>query len=89
MRNMFLGSEMMFDMIRNYFGVESDDFIFRPLRGRFDDSLPMGTPSPSPWEGRGIHTDYLAVASPGGYSFDDGRQIEKIQNRPIRLENNF
>ena len=44
MRNMFLGSEMMFDMIRNYFGVESDDFIFRPLRGRFDDSLPMGTP---------------------------------------------
>ena len=44
MRTMFLGSEMMFDMIRNYFGVESDDFIFRPLRGRFDDSLPMGTP---------------------------------------------
>ena len=31
MRNMFLGSEMMFDMIRNYFGVEKNDLIFRPL----------------------------------------------------------
>ena len=34
MRNMFLGSEMMFDMIRNYFGVEKNDLIFRSLRGR-------------------------------------------------------
>ena len=26
MREMFLGSEMMFDMIRNYFRVKSDKF---------------------------------------------------------------
>ena len=46
MRNMFLGSEMMFDMIRNYFGVEKNDLIFRPLRGRFDQVRQKVTPTP-------------------------------------------
>ena len=46
MRNMFLGSEMMFDMIRNYFGVEKNDLIFRPLGRRFDESRQKVTPSP-------------------------------------------
>ena len=47
MGNMFLGSEMMFDMIRNYFRVESDDFDdfgFLPLRGRKNDDLPTCIP---------------------------------------------
>ena len=65
MGNMFLGSEMMFDMIRNYFRVESDDFDdfgFLPLRGRFDDALTTGTPLP--WGGEGVHADDLAVRPP-------------------------
>ena len=54
MRNMFLGSEMMFDMIRNYFGVENNDLIFRPLGGRFDESRHEGG-----------YDETLAVTSPG------------------------
>ena len=62
MGNMFLGSEMMFDMIRNYFGVEKNDLIFRPLGRRFDEVRQKVTPP----LGGGGHDEYLAVTSPGG-----------------------
>ena len=62
---------MMFDMIRNYFRVESDDFgRFWVLKSErtIADALPTGTPPP----GGGNMPTILRLPPRGGSLFDEG-----------------
>ena len=71
MGNMFLGSEMMFDMIRNYFRVESDDFGFFRWGG---ENRRRADGYPPPWGG-------------GGYPSAKRRQSSSQISKPKIVQN--